>query len=244
MFPTIYISETIQIPTYFLVISLVICICLVWLKVRAVQKNLDSKLSLDIALILMITALIGARGMHVLYENYDYYSKNPLAIFYLHQGGFVFYGGAILATICGWLYAKLKRPNLIPALFDLYAPIASLAYGLGRIGCFLAGCCYGKYCDLPWAVDGRHPTQLYAVFWELGVLLILLGFEKRKHQAGQVFSLWITLHAFGRILMENYRDDFRGPSFGISISTAISLLLIICGIFFFFRKPTSRRPAI
>jgi phosphatidylglycerol:prolipoprotein diacylglycerol transferase len=194
------------------------------------------KIALDAALIVMVAALVGARLFHVLYENPEIYRANPWAVFYLWNGGFVFYGGALLAAVCGFAFVHWKVPREQLNYLDLFAPVASLAYALGRWGCFFAGCCYGRYCDLPWAVNGRHPTQLYASFWEIGTVLILLGFEKKSPARGRVFFLWLILHAIGRILMESFRDDFRGPNFLFSVSTWISLGVLAFGVFFFIAK--------
>lgn len=236
MYPFIHLSQDFQIPTYYLVLSLVVCLCLVWLFRRTREYGLDRKVALDTAFVLMTAALVGSRLFHVFYENPEIYRANPWAVFYLWNGGFVFYGGALLAGICGYLFVHWRAPRDLPRYFDLFAPVASLSYALGRWGCFFAGCCYGRACDLPWAVEGRHPTQLYASFWELGTLSLLLAYEKKANRpAGRVFALWLSLHAIGRILMESFRDDFRGPTWGLSISTWISLAILGFGLFLFYR---------
>lgn len=217
---------------YYLVISLVICICLIWLSKRVRQQRLNAKIALDSSIIIMLASLVGARLFHVLYESPEFYFDNPMAIFYIWNGGFVFYGGALLAVLCGIIFIHKKAPLDLAKYLDLFAPVASLAYALGRWACFFAGCCYGKYCDLPWAVGGRHPTQLYASFWELGCLSLLLALEtsSQRKKAGQIFFLWISLHAIGRLIMETFRDDFRGPTAGFSISSWISLAILAIGI--------------
>ncbi len=234
MLPLIRLSESIQIPTFYLVLSLALCVCLFWLVQRTRQFHLDLKISLDAALVLMLSALIGSRLFHVFYENPEIYREHPLAIFYIWNGGFVFYGGAFLCAFTGFLFARWRTPRQIGQYFDLYAPLCSLAYAIGRWGCFFAGCCYGRACDLPWAFHGRHPTQIYASFWELGALSLLLAFEKRPdRKPGQVFSLWLILHASGRIMMESLRGDFRGPVFLFSISTWFSLGVLVLGLYLF-----------
>lgn len=231
MYPIIYLSENFEIPVFYLVLSLVVCICLVWLNARVRKQRLDPKIALDTAIIVIISSFVGARLFHVLYENPEIYSANPWAIFYIWNGGFVFYGGALLAVICGLFLIRRRAPHEALRYLDLFAPVGSLAYALGRWGCFFAGCCHGKFCDLPWAVAGRHPTQLYASFWELGTLSLLLAFEgSPRKKSGQVFFLWISLHAVGRLMMEFFRDDFRGPNIGLSVSSWISLALLAIGI--------------
>lgn len=196
---------------------------------------------MDVALALMIGSFVGARLFHVVYENPEIYLQNPIAIFYFWNGGFVFYGGAILGLLSGWAVLKFRKVSSTLTYFDLFTPIASLSYALGRLGCLMAGCCYGKHCSLPWAIDGRHPTQVYASLWELGVLSILLGSEKTLKKPGQLFFLWLPLHAFGRLLMESLRDDFRGYELGLSVSSWISLILIAGAALYWIRELRTKK---
>ncbi|WII73946.1 prolipoprotein diacylglyceryl transferase [Bdellovibrio sp. 22V] len=232
--------------------SLTVCICLIWITRRAVSHRLSRKRALDVSLIIMVSGFIGGRLFHVLYENFDYYRQSPVRVLHVWNGGFVFYGGALLAGLLSILFLAYKNKNDYEKYLDLFAPVLSFAYAAGRSACFLAGCCYGKFCDLPWAVEGRHPTQAYAVLWELGVIFVLIGCEKvprefRKPEAlrnpGSIFYLWMILHGLGRFFMELQRDDFRGPSLGLSISSWISLMVVSLGLFLLFRKPTNRSSA-
>jgi phosphatidylglycerol:prolipoprotein diacylglycerol transferase len=197
----------------------------------------------------MGAALAGARILHILYENFSYYRENPLKIFYLWEGGFVFYGGMILALVATFAYLHFIRAPKKSLYFDTFAPVLSFAYGFGRVGCFLAGCCYGKVCAYPWSVGGRHPTQLYALIWEVGTIMLLLGlenieFSKRPRflrRSGDIFILWLALHSLGRLMMESFRDDFRGDQiFGYSVSTVLSLTLL-CIACIFLIKPRANR---
>lgn len=244
MYPLIPLTTSLAIPTYYLILSISVCICLIWLTVRTRRFNLSRKTALDLSFIIMTTGFIGGRLFHVFYEDFSYYREGPLRVFQFWNGGFVFYGGALLAGISGLSFLYLNDKRHLKNYLDLCAPVLSLSYLLGRIACFFAGCCYGRYCDLPWSVSGRHPTQAYAAFWELGALIILIGIEKTPplkrgnrslKNTGSIFFLWMILHGLGRLLMENYRDDFRGPTFWFSISSWISILVIILGAFFLFR---------
>jgi phosphatidylglycerol---prolipoprotein diacylglyceryl transferase len=220
------------IPSYLFVISMVFCIGIVWISRRARSRALDYKLSLDLSLAFMAGSLIGARLLHVIYERPDIYLTDPMRIFEVWRGGFVFYGGAMTAALFCFVLLKIRREPFLPWA-DLFAPVLAFGYALGRIGCFLEGCCYGRQCDLPWAVHGLHPTQLYATFWEFAVLGFLLWLERRPglHRKGFVFFVWMALHGLGRLLMEHFRDDFRGPeAMGLSISTVLSLIIVAIGL--------------
>lgn len=242
MYPFISLGENIQIPSFFLVISLVLSVAVLWMYQRAQAYQLPRKNILDLSLVIMAGALIGARLMHVFYENPEYYSEAPWKILYLWQGGFVYFGGVLLGLTFTFTYFHWMKISNKGDYFDAFAPVLAFTYGLGRVGCFLEGCCYGRNCNLPWAVDGRHPTQIYATLWEVGVVLLLLGIEKFPKaqrvsflkKSGDLFLLWLLLHSLGRILMENYRDDFRGNQiFGMSVSTLICLCIItgLSGLF-------------
>lgn len=192
-------------------------------------------MAIDIALVTMGAGFVGARLMHVFYEEPAFYKEHPLQILALWSGGYVFLGGlgaALLAAafFCDWR----KEPFWLWA--DLAAPAGALAYAIGRIGCFLNGCCYGRLCDLPWAVamngEHRHPTQLYASLWE-GLLAwgLVMAEPRLSKRPGALFGLWLALHGLGRLLMESFRDDPRGPLLGgLSISTWLSSVLIVAGL--------------
>ena len=197
-----------------------------FVSVKATRTSFYHKLSMNLCLIAMIAGLIGARGLHILYENPQYYFKNPWQIFQIWQGGFVFYGGTILAFICCVFYVLKQKQSLGPWL-DFFAPIICAGYAFGRLACFFNGCCYGSFCDLPWAIDSRHPTQIYAFLLELFLFFGLTffipavrapttqefsyrwrsykwSFWKLKY-SGQLFFIWLLGHGANRLIMEHFR---------------------------------------
>ncbi len=251
MFPTVSISATLSIPTYFVLITIACIIALFWTQKRALKLDLSVKHALDLCLICFVSGFLGGRLFHIFYESPEYYIENPLKVFYFWEGGFVYYGGFISALICCLIFIKRIEPNEWKKYFDLAAPILSLAYIIGRSACFLAGCCYGRACELPWAVNGLHPTQLYAVFSELLVLGLLLSIEKHSLalqykkpeqalQDGDLFLFWTIGHSAGRIVMELFRDDFRGLIYYLSISTWISLAVLLTSLALLIRRHCRR----
>ncbi|MBX3039476.1 MAG: prolipoprotein diacylglyceryl transferase [Bdellovibrionaceae bacterium] len=265
MWPWIQIGD-LSFPAFLLVQSLNAALLLAWAKSRASHLDLSPRVALDLVLTILISGLIGGRLLHVVWEAPQFYLENPEAIFHLMSGGYVYFGGLAAGLGAGVLFLRFRQEG--PQLgrwFDFVAPLASLGTGLGRIGCFFAGCCYGKVCLLPWAFPFpdekglsflRHPTQLYSVIWELGVLAILLGLEKipAKNRprwlrpAGALFLTWIGLHSIGRFFIEFLRDDFRGPVLYLSISQWLSVcaLIITCLVLrriSSHRSETSAKPA-
>lgn len=239
MYPLVYFFGH-AFPSYFLWTSLTACLCL-WILVK--RATVDRRWILDLYLVLMVASLVGARLFHVVYEEPTYYFEDWTRIFELWKGGYVFFGGFLGAWACGVLYWKIRPSSEVSlaALHDVFAPVVSFGYMFGRLGCLLAGCCYGRFCELPWSMSGRHPTALYSSLWELGVLMVLLGADdKLKKKPGQLFWLWLGLHSLGRFIIEFYRDDFRGPTLGISISGWISVVLCLISLFFLFAHKKTR----
>ena len=256
MYPLIYITSTFSLPSYLLTISLSYAFGLIWIVKRAQQRGFTRNLALDFSMLFMVTGFIGARFTHVLFEAPDYYSEDPRKIFMFWNGGFVFYGGALFAFLSCLIFAKRRRVPFLTWL-SIFAPVLSLGYIIGRVGCFMAGCCYGKECNLPWAVVfpagveapaivSRHPTQVYASLCEFLTLLVLLLLESRGRKAsaqqrsqptqllinqpGFLFFIWMIGHGIGRTIMEHFRADDRGPLFlELSLGTWISIFIVICG---------------
>lgn len=244
MFPTIHLLG-LQISTYFLTISLACVVCTLWFLARCEKRNLIRVTAIDMTLVCLIGGFVGARLLHVFWEEPVFYQQHPLAVLEIWNGGFVFLGGVLGAWAACTIFCVIKGE---PFWFwaDVAVPCISLGYALGRIGCFLNGCCYGRFCELPWAVamqgGMRHPTQLYATFWELAVCLLLLKIESKVRMAGTLFSVWLVLHALGRVMMEYFRDDPRGPMVhGISIGTWMSLAFGLAGVISILLRPGHRR---
>lgn len=231
MLPTIELSD-LQIPTYFLFISLIVVFEIFYLLRRTKQFALDSKVGLDLFLAAIIGGFLGARLLHVFYEEPYIYKAHPLNVLYFWNGGFVYYGGFLAGFACATLLALFKKQNFFKWA-DLSTPLISSAYLLGRLGCFLNGCCYGKVCELPWALataDGilRHPTALYAAGLEAFCFVGVLLLERKKIlSTGSLFLFWLMGHSASRILVEYFREDFRGPLLlGLSVSSVISVCLL------------------
>ncbi len=244
MIPIIHLGSF-SIPTFFLIISLSLSALLVFLSFRVDHFQKNRQIAFNIALLLMLSGFVGGRLLHVFYEEWAYYAANPKLILYFWNGGFVYYGGFVLAWPLVWYFCRLKKESFLKWA-DFFTPLLSLSHALGRLGCVLAGCCYGQFCNLPWAIGGRHPTAFYLMVGEFFIFLILLFLEKISLKTknlipGHLFFKWIFLHALLRYIVEFYRDDFRGvflqiPSLGsVSISQALCLGLMIVSLIAFLK---------
>lgn len=186
-----------------------------------------------------LSAWVGAKILFLMTIDADTASKAIAHENFWLGGGFVFYGGLIFGGLFVLLWGKLKNIKL--ENFEFLFPVLSFGHGVGRIGCFLAGCCYGTHCDLPWAVNMhknmRHPVQLYEA-----VLLFILSFilVKRYKQNQTLMDIYIIAYGIIRFTLELFRGDrIRGVfAFGLSTSQTISIVLVLGTIIFFFKRKT------
>ena len=202
---------------------------------------------IDLGIVALLAGFIGAKLL--LYAiDIRYYLSHPVEMLRSLRSAGVFYGGLGLAVAASLLYVRRHRLPL-GKVADLAAPALSLGQGIGRLGCFFAGCCYGKACDLPWAVtfsDPRaaeltgvplgtplHPTQLYHAAADFAILAITARQMRRRTFDGQVFWTYLLLYSVLRALVEVWRgDSVRGLFFGGSLSTSqlISIPVVILSI--------------
>jgi phosphatidylglycerol:prolipoprotein diacylglycerol transferase len=221
---------------------------------RARKEGIPFERVVDLFFYTVLSAILGSRILFVLI-NLDVYRENPLQIFKIWEGGLVFYGGLILAIGVSIGYMRWHRLP-IWKFTDLFSPSIALGLFFGRIGCFFAGCCYGRETSLPWGIiftDPNslarlnvplHPTQLYEATSSLIIFFFLNWMEKKKTFDGQLFWLFLFLYSVTRFFIEMLRDDPRGFLFRglLSTSQGVGIFLAILSIFvLFYLKKGQRR---
>jgi phosphatidylglycerol---prolipoprotein diacylglyceryl transferase len=210
---------------------------------KARREGISLDPVIELFCLVIFSALVGARGLDVLIQ-LPFYREDPFRVFRLWEGGLTFYGGFLLSVGMGIAYMRWRR---LPVwkMADLFGPSVALGLFFARIGCFMAGCCYGKETPLPWGVTFTdpqslarlgvplHPTQLYEAAGGLFLFLFLTWMEKRKSYEGQIFWLFLLFYSLLRFLVEFFRDDPRGflPGTFLSTSQAIGFLLAILSIY-------------
>jgi phosphatidylglycerol---prolipoprotein diacylglyceryl transferase len=212
----------------------------------------------DLCFYLILAALVGSRLLYVLLELRTFVA-HPLKIFALWEGGLVFHGGVILALMVAFFYIHRHR---MPWRLTLDALAVGLPLGqfFGRLGCFMAGCCWGSPTDLPWAVvfnnpdslcplrDPLHPAQLYEAFLALGVFGFLYWFRTRKRFDGQLILMYFWMAGLVRFVVEFFRSplDYRGTVFfgwmPLTQLTALGLFLVCGGLLVFWSFRSRPRP--
>lgn len=208
--------------------------------VRARARGLDGNTVLDLGIYIIISALVGAKLLLVVTDFRTFVSQ-PAEILNLVRSGGVFYGGLILAVaVAFWYIRKVGLPFWETC--DAFAPGIALGHVIGRLGCFFAGCCWGKPTMMPWAVTFTnpytgsyigtplniplHPTQLYESAAEAVILGLLFLLERRgRGFAGRTLWVYMFLYAVTRFGIEFFRDDPRGAVLMLSTSQFISVLL-------------------
>jgi len=210
----------------------------------------------------VVAGLIGARIFYVVQFYGREFSGRPWwDMLKIYEGGLVFFGGFLLALASLVVYCRWRRLSFL-AVADAAAPALALAHGIGRIGCFLNGCCWSsKSCALPWGVVypaespagldtagiAVHPVQLYETVFNF-LLFPLLFFLARKGRKGVAAGAYLIAYGIWRFLVEFWRNE---PSYGwFTAAQWIGLGLIPCGVAFLvwaLRRPaaadTERRQA-
>jgi phosphatidylglycerol---prolipoprotein diacylglyceryl transferase len=210
--------------------------------IRARSRGLDRERVMDLGIWIIISALVGAKLL-LLIVDYRPFLANPRTIVDLLRSGGVFYGGLIAAVTVALAYIWRHRMPMWTTT-DVFAPGIALGHVVGRLGCLLAGCCFGRPTSVPWAVSfhdpnafatsgtplgvSLHPTQLYEAGAEALILVFLLAFERRGRPfPGRTFWSYMLLYGISRFIIEFYRGDPRGTVFdALSTSQFVSIILV------------------
>jgi phosphatidylglycerol:prolipoprotein diacylglycerol transferase len=244
-------------PTYGFLVATGVLVGLMVAARLAQRQGQDPEKAWNLGILAVLSAIVGAKVLLVV-NDWSFYASHPRELFSLSmlQAGGVFYGGLLAAIAVSVWYI---RRNHMPVLrtCDAFAPGIALGHAIGRIGCFAAGCCYGKPTSLPWGVTFTnplahelvgtplnvhiHPTQLYESAVELINFFILYWLIRHKKFEGQVIGAYMFLYGFARYFLEFVRDDpERGSVFGgmMTGTQLISIILVVAGgLLWLWRRP-------
>ena len=216
MHPILFSIGSLHFPTYgaMLVLAILAAICAILRLGR--REGLDSALLLDFSTWLLLVGLLGAKVLMVI-ADWSYYRQNPGEIFSRSTflAGGAFYGGFIAAALFATWYIRVNHLAFWKVV-DVYAPAVSLGLGLGRIGCFAAGCDYGKpttsalgvifTSPIAHEVSGvplgipLYPTQPMMCLGSLAIFAILIWRYSKKTRDGEIFVLYLALYAVAPVL--------------------------------------------
>jgi phosphatidylglycerol:prolipoprotein diacylglycerol transferase len=252
MHPILFKIGPFTLHTYGLFIATSVLLAIALAAKEARREGLDPQNMLDLGFYLLVASIVGSRLLFALIF-YREYLPRPWAIFKLWEGGLVFFGGFALALPVGIWY--LRRQGLpLWKTADIWAAPLALGHAVGRIGCFSAGCCYGRPAEVPWAVTFSdpqslamlgiplHPVQLYEALSNLLLFLFLSFYGRFRRFEGQLFWLYVLLYSAIRFGVEFFRGDARGfiiPPY-LSVSQGISILLAVASLVMLLRLGKKR----
>jgi phosphatidylglycerol:prolipoprotein diacylglycerol transferase len=198
---------------------------------------------IDLVLVVLPSAIIGARLYYVIFE-WSYYSQHLSDIFAIREGGLAIHGGVIAGLIAGYIMCRIKGFDF-KELADFFSMPLILGQAIGRWGNFVNQEAHGGPTDLPWGimVDGIkvHPTFLYESLWDFGIFIFLISTLSKREIKGTHFVKYMILYSIGRFFIEGLRTDslMLGP---IRIAQLISLLSIALGaIIWLYLKKNSQK---
>lgn len=228
---------------YGLMIGIGVLLCIYMGMSRAKKHGLKDEAVLDIALVGLASGFLGAKLLFVIVE-WKSFLADPMSV--LGSEGFVVYGGIIGGVAGAMTYCKIKKLVFLE-YFDLCVASVALAQGFGRIGCFLAGCCYGRETESVFGVvfpEGSIapagvrllPTQLISSAGDFLITAVLLWHYQRKKHTGDTGFLYMLLYGTGRFLVEFLRNDNRGGVGSLSTSQFISVFIVAAGVILLVRN--------
>jgi phosphatidylglycerol:prolipoprotein diacylglycerol transferase len=244
-------GRQLEIPTYGVLLAIAFLTILKISAVLARREKISSKDMVDLSFTVFLAGLIGAKILLILLD-WRFYLENPSQLSGVLRSAGVFYGG-LLGAIPTAIWFAHHRKIPLWKMADITAVCLPIGLAIGRLGCFAAGCCYGKPSSLPWAVTfsseiahqttgvplhiSMHPVQLYTALNGLILVLILFGLSSRKTFDGQVFFTFVILYGASRSFWELFRGDtIRGfliPGI-LSTSQTIGIVSVITGLLFYF----------
>jgi phosphatidylglycerol:prolipoprotein diacylglycerol transferase len=242
LFPKLFSIGSFFLPTYGVLVALGFLAGLFVTLRLARRVHLPAEQISNLAIYCALGGIAGAKLFMFLFD-WNFYFHNPQEIFTLStlQAAGVFHGGLLVAMLVAVLYIRQQRLPLLLTL-DTFAPGIALGHAIGRLGCFAAGCCWGKECHLPWAVYFRsqeaaqvplgvplHPAQLYESATNLLIFGLLYRLTGRMHRDGQIFGLYLVLYGIARFIIEFFRVHEQSLIFDLSLTQWISVGLVALG---------------
>src|SRR5207248_3279243 len=262
MFPRLLQIGSFSLPTYGVLVAIALIVGLFTVVHFARREGVDPERAWSLGLVGVFASIAGSKLLLIL-NAWNFYSHNLRALFSLDflQSAGVFSGGLAAAFVAGLLYAWRHQMPVFKTM-DVFAPGIALGHAIGRLGCFAAGCCYGKPTHHAWGVIFTNPlantwvgtplgvplepTQLFESAVELFNFIILYWLVRHKRFDGQVIGAYMFLYGFARYFLEFLRDDpGRGSVFGGAMTGTqlISILLVIAGGALWLRRSAKVAPA-
>lgn len=200
---------------------------------EAKRQDMSADVIFNLVFIAFVSGIIGARFFYVA-QNLSFFMKRPFEIIMLAHGGLSWVGGLISGVFSGTAYIKYKKLPLYKT-FDLIAPFIAFGQAIGRIGCLLNGCCYGRESGfgIYFPVHGAIliPVQIYSSLVLILIFIILRFMQALPHKHGQVFFTYLLLYSAKRFFLEFWRADNPVVFFGLTLFQITSLIIFCVAVF-------------
>jgi phosphatidylglycerol:prolipoprotein diacylglycerol transferase len=251
--PKLISYDSYYLPTYGVMVALAFLAGL-WVTVRLARtRGMDTE---KITNLVVYVALAGLLGAKILMQMFDWRGWGEVFTLNTLQSAGVYQGGLILAMAFAWYYTRKHNMAMLTTA-DLFAPGIALGHGIGRLGCFAAGCCWGVECKLPWAVTFHnpdasiltgvpletplHPSQLYEFGTELILAAFLYKMYLRRPVDGRVIGVYLVVSSIARFAIEFTRNHEQALPFGLpfSLTQWIALGLLALGVIILLKTRTA-----
>ena len=200
-------------------------------------RPLTSDQLADLACVALLGGIAGARLFFIILH-LDFFASDPQYILALWQGGLVWYGGMVGSMSAGWIYARLHKAPALP-LLDLFAPVIALSHAVGRVGCFLNGCCYGEITNawygvrMPGEPNPLVPVQLFEAVGLVFLYIALRALQRPgtlRRFPGRVFGCYLAGYATLRFILERYRGDQLPIWNALTLQQIVSIGVLAAGV--------------
>jgi len=258
MHPTIVQFGSFAIHSYGLLLAVAFLVAIQIFIMRGKARGIPEDRLSSLSLLLLLLAIIGGRLLFV-FTHWEDYAQDPLGILRLWEGGLMLYGGYFLAITGGIVY--VRRAGLpVWRIADAAAPSMAIGVGIGRLGCFFNGCCFGLPTHLPWGIhfppqsysnavfpgESLHLSQLYMAGAGFLLFVVTLGLDRRPRFDGWLFWVYVALDATLRFVIDftRYYDETsfigRVGSLSFNVNQVLSAILFLAAMIML--RVLSRRP--
>jgi phosphatidylglycerol---prolipoprotein diacylglyceryl transferase len=251
MHPILFHFGSLKLSAYGLMLAIAFFVGMQIAERRGKREGVSAKRIEQLCWWIIVSAIAGSRFLYTFVEHASIYFKNPWKFFAFQEGGLSFFGGLFFAIGASILYCR-KHGLSFWKIADIFTPTIALGLSIAKIGCFLAGCCFGRPCDLPWAVtftnpeslaDPKgiplHPTQLYESLANLALFFLLLLFARYQRFKGELFLVFLIAYGILRSYLETLRGS-PGHLAGLTTAQFLSIPMVLAAITWWFLRKSGK----
>ena len=232
MYPIICKIGPFTIYSYGLMLAVAFLVSSTLAVFQAKKQKVNTDIIFNLFFIVFISGIIGARILYVI-ENITYYLRNPFEIIMLQLGGLSWFGGLMLGFLSGTVFLKKKKLSIYRIL-DLISPFVVLGQAIGRIGCLLNGCCFGKISKFGIYFQVHKlvliPTQIYSSLVLVFIFIILRVIQDRPHKEGKIFFAYLLFYSIKRFFIEFWRADNEIIIFSLTLFQFMSIAIFCIAV--------------